>query len=155
MKKLGTSILITCLDEEVGSKLSQQFADLLGLHFACCKEILEYDLFDSGAILQKCGAEYLEKREKSIMRDISSYEDSVIFINYDLYQNNMLLFEDLHPSIYLSIPKRKLSAREIVNSIGYDMHSDFLRGKCDLTIEISGLNKNSFAKLVKEIGEKL
>lgn len=155
MEKLGTSILITCLDEEVGNKLSQQFADFLGLHFACCKEIIEYDLFDSGAILQKCGQDYLAKREKSVMKDISNYEDSVIFINYDLYQNNLSLFENLHPSIYLHLPKRKLSAKEAINTIAYNAHSTFLKEKCDLTIEINGANKSMLAKLLKEIGAKL
>lgn len=155
MEKLGTSILIICLDEEVGSKLSQQFADFLGLHYACCKDIIEYDLFDSGAILQKCGAEYLSKREKSVMRDIVHYEDSVIFANFDLYQNNLSMFEKLHPSIYLSLPKRKLSAKETVNSIVYENRSAFLKEKCDLTIEIGGANKGALAKLIKEISTKL
>lgn len=155
MEKLGTSILIICLDEEVGNKLSQQFADILGLHYACCKEIIEYDLFDSGAILQKCGAEYLAKREAAVMKDISHYEDSVIFINFDLYQNNLAMFEKLHPSIYLSLPKRKLSAKEAVNAIAYDNRNAFLKEKCDLTIEIGGANRGALAKLIKEISTKL
>lgn len=155
MEKLGTSILITCLDEEVGSKLSQQFADLLGLHFACCKEILEYDLFDSGAILQKCGVEYLAKRERSVMRDISHYEDSVIFINYDLFQNNTSQFETLHPKIFLNLPKRKLSSKEKINAIAYSERQNLLKEKCDLVVEINGANKGALAKLIKEINSKL
>lgn len=155
MEKLGTSILIVCLDEEIGNKLSQQFADFLGLHFACCKEIIEYDLFDSGAILQKCGIDYLNKREKSVMNNISHYENSVIFMNFDLYQNNISLFENLHPSIYLNLPKKKLSKKETINSISYETRSAFLIEKCDLMVEIGGANKNALTKLVKEVSNKL
>ena len=155
MEKLGTSILITCLDDVVGSNLAQQFANFLGLHFACCKEIIEYDLFDSGAILQKCGAEYFAKREQSVMKDISRYEDSVIFINFDLYKNNIKLFKDIHPSIYLNLPKKKLSVKETVNSIEYDEHSAFLKAKCDIIVDINSANKSALSKVIKEINSKL
>lgn len=155
MEKLGTSILITCLDEEVGSKLSRSFADFLGLHFACCKEIIEYDLFDSNAILQKCGAEYFSKREKSVMKNISNYEDSVIFINFDLFQNNFSIFKNLHPSIFLNLPKKKISAKEAINLIAYDDRRTFLSEKCDLTVNIHNASKSSLSKILKEINTKL
>ena len=78
--KLGTSILIVSLNKEIGNVLSSQLANVLSMHFADCKELIEYDLFDSGAILEKCGIEYLTKREKSVVRGIATYEKSVIFV---------------------------------------------------------------------------
>ena len=72
MKKLGSSILVLCLNESVGSGLSKELADFLGLHFANAKQIVEYDLFDSEDMIKKCGMAYFKKREKSSLKSLSN-----------------------------------------------------------------------------------
>lgn len=153
--KLGTSILITSLNKEIGQVLSSQLANVLGMHYADCKELIEYDLFDSGAILQKCGIEYLTKRERSVIRDIATYENSVIFVEYDIYKNNYELLRKIHPSIYLKCAKRKLSKTEPINEIAFEDRDKFLSDNCDLVIEVNSASKSAFAKIIKEINQKL
>ena len=155
MEKLGTSILITSLNDQAGSALAQKLSQLLGLHFASCKDIVEYDLFDSDAILTKCGVQYFEQREKSALSDISSYENSVIYIDYDLIKNNLAIFDQIHPRIFLNFPKRKLSKDAVLNIIAFEERNAYLREICDLTVDVNGDNKSSLSKLVKDIREKL
>ncbi len=153
--KLGTSILIVSLNKEIGNVLSSQLANVLSMHFADCKELIEYDLFDSGAILEKCGIEYLTKREKSVVRDIATYENSVIFVEYDIYKNNYELLNKISPSIYLKCPKRKLAKTEPISELDFEQRDKFLQTSCDLTIEVASAGKSAFAKIIKEIKQKL
>lgn len=153
--KLGTSILIVSLNKEIGNVLSSQLANVLSMHFADCKELIEYDLFDSGAILEKCGIEYLTKREKSVVRDIATYENSVIFVEYDIYKNNYELLNKISPSIYLKFPKRKLAKTEPISELDFEQRDKFLQTSCDLTIEVASAGKSAFAKIIKEIKQKL
>ena len=153
--KLGTSILIVSLNKEIGKVLSSQLANVLSMHFADCKELIEYDLFDSGAILEKCGIEYLTKREKSVVRDIATYENSVIFVEYDIYKNNYELLNKISPSIYLKCPKRKLAQTEPISELDFEQRDKFLHTSCVLTIEVASAGKSAFAKIIKEIKQKL
>ena len=153
--KLSTSILIVSLNKQIGKMLSLQLANSLNMHFADCKELIEYDLFDSGAILQKCGIEYLTKREKSVVRDIATYENSIIFVEYDIYKSNLELLNQIHPSIYLRCPKRKLEKTEAINQIAFEERDLYLKNSCDLTVDVSSASKLALAKIIKEIKQKL
>lgn len=153
--KFGTSILILCLNKEFGKALSSQLANILGMHYADCKEIIEYDLFDSGAILQKCGIEYLNKREKSVVKDISNYENSLIFVEYDIYKTNQKIFDKVHPQIYLRCSRRKLQKDDVINDLAFEERDAFLKENCDLTVDISGTSKSVVNKIIKEIKQKL
>lgn len=153
MKKMGSSILIASLNQGGGAKLAEKLADALSLHFADCKEIIEYDLFDSEAILDKCGIAYLEKREKSVMKNIAIYENSVIFIDYDLFKNNHVIFKNMHPFIYLAFKKSKLTKADAINKLAYDERDAFLREQADLVVEVGG--KGDLEKILALMQERL
>lgn len=156
MKKLGSSILVFCLNENVGSGLSKGLADFLGLHFANAKQIVEYDLFDSDEMIKKCGMAYFKKREKSSLKGLSNFEDSVIFLNYDLFVNNQSLFKKISPKIYIKLPKRKLDKqKDVVSVLAYEERDKLLEEKADLSVEVSGENKSALNKIIKELKTKL
>ena len=155
MKNLGTSILITSLDNSVGAQLAESLSNLLGMHFASCKDIVEYDLFDSDAILNKCGVDYFEKREKAALAAVAAYENAIIYVDYDLMKNNLAIFNDIHPSIFLCIAKKKMPKTEVLSLLAYEERTAYLREICDLTVEVSGQGKSALTKIVKEIKEKL
>ncbi len=156
MKNLGTSILILCLNERIAASLAKGLADCLGLHFASAKEIVSYDLFDPEAILQKCGKTYFRQREKASLKGLSNYEDSVIFVNYDLFINNKTIFKRIHPKVYLKLAKRKLDKKDdVISIIAFEERDKLLQEKSDLTVEISGDGKANLKKILKELGTKL
>ncbi len=155
MEKLGTSILITSLNTTIGAALTQKLANLLSLHYASCKDVVEYDLFDSKAILNNCGITYLKKRERSALRGVAAYENSVIFIDYDLLWHNYDLFNDFHPLIYLRFNKKKLSKDDVISALSYEERNKYLEERADLIIDVSADNKQNLTKIVKEISEKL
>ena len=155
MKELGTSILITSLNVAMGASLTEKLANLLSLHYASCKDVVEYDLFDSKAMLNNCGLTYLKKRERSALRGVAEYENSVIFIDYDLLWHNYDLFHHIHPMIYLRFSKHKLSKDDAISSISYEERNKYLEEKADLVIDVVSDSKLTLSKIVKEIGEKL
>ena len=152
MKKLGSSILVLCLNESVGSGLSKELADFLGLHFANAKQIVEYDLFDSEDMIKKCGMAYFKKREKSSLKSLSNFEDSVIFLNYDLFVNNQTSYKKISPKIYVKIAKRKLDKKnDVINLMAYEERDKLLQEKADVTVEVSGESKGALNKIIKEL----
>lgn len=155
MENLGTSILITSLNNSVGAALAESLSNLLGMHFASCKDIVEYDLFDGDAILNKCGIDYFEKREKAALSAVAAYENAIIYIDYDLLKNNLAIFNNIHPRVFLCTPKKKMPKDEVLSVLAYEERTAYLSEICDLTVEVSGSGKSALSKIVKEIKEKL
>ena len=120
MKQMGTSILVTCLSDAVGAHLAEEMSSLLGLFYASCKDIVEYDLFDSKAILKNCGLRYLKQREKSALKSVSQYEGAVIYVDYQLFKSGSVAFKNVHPCIYLRLPKQKLEKNDALNKIAFE-----------------------------------
>lgn len=156
MKKLGSSILVLCLNESIGSSLSKRLADFLGLHFADAKQIVEYDLFDSDEMIKKCGMAYFKKREKSSLKGLSNFEDSVIFLNYDLFVNNKMTFKKITPKVYIKLAKRKLDKKnDAISLLAYEERDKLLQDKADVIVEVSGDGNSAFNKIIKELKAKL
>ncbi len=156
MKKIGTTILTICLNDKAGATLSKGVADELGLHFANAKDIVAYELFDADQLLKKCGVAYFKKREKSALKSLSVYENSVVFINYDLFINNESLFKKIVPKIYIKLAKQKLDKKtDYVNMIMFKERDEVLTKKCDMTINVNGASKSDVAKILKELSDKL
>ncbi len=150
--KVGTSLLVLCLNEKIGKKLANSLADVLGLHFASGREIVAYELFDENDIIQKCGIAYFKKREKSALKGLALYEDSVIFLTYDLFVNNKSIFKKIYPKIYLKLSKEKLEKqKDTINVLAFEERDKLLLENSDLSISVSGDNKNSLTKILKEL----
>lgn len=156
MEKLGSSILVLCLNERAGSNLSKSLADNLGLHFASAKDIVAYELFDANEMLEKCGKAYFKKREKSSLKGLAGYDDTIIFLSYDLFVNNQTIFKTLHPKLYFKLPKRKLDKKtDPISLIAFEERDKLLQEKADLVIEVSGDGKSAINKILKELKTKL
>ena len=55
MKEFKQSILIVCQNDKIGQDVSINLADTLNMLFANSKEIVNYEVFDSKAVIEKCG----------------------------------------------------------------------------------------------------
>ena len=133
-ENIKDKILFVCLDEKFGEEVSRAFADSLNLHFANCKELIEYDLFNSGAVLSQCGEDYYLMREKKVIESTCSYEESVMFSNYDIYSHNKEIFSKYSTKIYLNLPKKLLSNDETINKLDFDMRDKVLKYESDFII---------------------
>lgn len=146
--KLKNSILFVCLNESFGKNVSKLLAQSLSMHFADCKELIEYDLFNSGEVLNQCGEEYYLMREEKVIKMTCGYENTLMFCGYDIFNHNKTVFDKCCTKVYLKLPKRLLSSEDKINIIAYDEHDKDLENGCDVVVN---LKKNSEKYALKEI----
>lgn len=137
------------LDEKFVKNVSSILASKLEMFVADCKDLIIYDLIDPKDVLNKCGIEYLKKREKKVLINCSEYENTVISINFDLFRDNTDVFKNSF-IIYLKLPEDKIT--KTTNQISYDKRNEFLIENVDITIN---LEKKSKVQAVNNILEKL
>ena len=152
--KLKNSILLICLNESFGKSLSKSFADSLSMHFADCKELVEYDLFNSGQILSECGKDYYLMREKKVVMMTCGYENTVMFADYDIFNHNKEVFNNRSTTVFLKVPKQCLTEKDMISLLAFDIRDSELEKECDITVNIKKLNeKSALNEIYRVLGE--
>lgn len=152
-KKIPKNMLIISLDEKFTKNVANILADMLEMYFADCKDLIIYDLINPKEVLQKCGYEYLQKREKGVIMNCSEYENTVISISYDLFREYSEFFSNSFV-IYLELPKLKL--KEPTNKIAYQSRDEFLKEKADMVLSFERKTiLNAAKQIVNKLGEVL
>lgn len=109
------------------------------------KDMVVYDLINPKEVLEKCGLEYLKKRERGVISSISEYMGAVISINFELFKDNLDLFNNSY-IFYLKLPFEGIEGA--LNKLDYDFRDEFLSKNCDGVIN---LDKKLKRRAVKEI----
>lgn len=145
------NILIVSLDDKFSKLVSETLSSQLEMFNADCRDLIIYDLVNPKEILEKCGFEYLKKRELGVIKSTSSYQNTVISISYDLYKEYSLLFS--HSLIvYLRLPKEKV--RGVANSISYQSRDEFLASNNDIELYFERKSKlNATKQIIEKLGE--
>ena len=151
MKELKDKLLFICLDEKIGESVSKAFADSLNMHFACCKDLIEYDLFNSQAVYKECGEEYYLMREKKVAKMACGYENSVMFATYDIYLHSKEVFDKLSTKIYIKIPEKLISNEYPISKLNYTERDDDLEKNSDFIITVKKLNEKTILKEIYKI----
>jgi len=147
MKKFKQSILVVCLNSEVGQEVAHSLADNLNMLYANCKDIVNYEVFDSKSVIEKCGIDYFEKKEKSAIKHISKYENSVIFVDYDYFIKGYNYFINNCTFVYLKAKKKQILKDDIINNLAFEERDKELEQKSEFVIML----KSSTTKTVDEI----
>ena len=157
MPKLN--ICVVGLAKDFTDKVCSELANSLELYYANVEKILEFELFDSANIEKVCGRDYLLKEQKSIIKRLCSYEDTLINLNYfnlnnddtlNLVKNNCLL-------VYLHLDEKRFNS-EIVNNGNnaiFDISLFLDRDKicmeeADIVVDCKDFNVDDVATLVAE-----
>ena len=108
---IGLSKLFT---DDVGKQLSIK----MDMFYANVQEIIEFEIMDMDRMEEVCGADYLIKQERTIIKRLCTYDNTIINIDYsnlnnettlDIVQENCLV-------IYLKLnEKRYLKELDIDN----------------------------------------
>lgn len=140
------SLIFIGQDEKTTESIAKEFADKNDLYFANAQEIMEYELVNSyNDIKNTCGEEYLKSLRRKIVKSMSEYENSVIYLPTYLYM------EDDFSTILKTLTKIHLNFKKRKSFINYDLRKLFLSKNCNLTINIySKEDKN-----IEHINEKV
>lgn len=145
------NIVIISLNDKFCKSVGVQLADSLEMFNANCEEMIVYDLINPKEVLQKCGIEYLKKRERAVVRNCSEYENTILSVSYDLFSS----FGDVFKQsliIYIKLPQGKQD--KVPNEIDFSVRDRYLLEKSHLVIE---LEQKSIKKckdlIIKKLGE--
>lgn len=150
-KEIKSNITLVCLNEKFGEELSKLFADTVNMHFANCKEVVEYDLFDSQGVINQCGEEYYRQREAQVVRYTCKYENTLIFANYDLFAHNSDEFKKQTTVIYIKLPQRSLGKVDKINQLAFVDHDENMGKLCDIQIEVKRADVRSAMKEIYRV----
>lgn len=147
------NILIISLDEKFTKDVSSHLASELEMFSVDCKEFVEYDLINPKDVLDKCGLEYLRKRERGALSSVCEYHNTVISINYDLFKRNFDLFE-YSLIVYLKLDDKFLG--DIINTIEEKNYNEFLLMQADIQLEVNEKDEEEVKNnLLNLLGENL
>ena len=82
-----SNVCIIGLIPDFTASVSQDLAEKLDMFYANVDDIIEFELMDVKKLEEVCGTEYLIKKEKDIVRNICSYENSLLTLNYSVLNN--------------------------------------------------------------------
>ena len=153
MKEKIQNIVLISLDSCFVKNVSQILASMLDVHFADCKELVEYDLIDSGTILKNCGIDYLKEREGDALKRALDFENTILSCDYDLFKNNKRLFSK-NLVCYLKLPQKDIGEKDVINQLAFLSHDEFLEKKCDKVCTLKGKSaKKDVKKTIEELEE--
>ena len=147
MREFKQSILIVCLNDKIGQEISIVLADKLNMLFANSKEIVNYEVFDSKSVIEKCGLEYFEKKELKSLKHISNYENAVVCVDYDYFTKGEEFFKKTCNFVFVRIKKKQLEDDDTINMIAFEERDKELENKCEFVVN----NKTKVEKTVNEI----
>ena len=151
IKEVQNIVLVSLSDsftKRVAFALSEQL-DMFNLN---CQDMIVYDLINPKEILEKCGIEYLQKREKGVVESCSTYLNTCISIDYELILKYANLFNK-SLIIYLELPYEKIT--KVPSKIDYNNRNDFLKSISDEVVLLDKKSCNSAVeKVLNKIGER-
>ncbi len=150
MKEFKQSILVVCLNEKQGQEIAHSLADELSMLYADSKNIVEYEVFDTQAVIEKCGIEYFEKREKSALKHISRYANAVVFVNYEYFNKGFDFFKNTCNLVYVKAKKRQLLSDDNINMLAYEERDKELEEKCEFIVPLKNNLKKSVEEIIKQ-----
>lgn len=143
------NIVLVSLADKFCKGVAVSLASKLDMYNLDAKDMVVYDLINPKEVLEKCGIEYLKKRERGVISSMSEFQNAVISINFDLFKDNFDLFEK-SCVCYLFLPHD--FAEGTINEIDYKFRHQFLTEKSDKIVFLdSKLKKNAVAGIIAQL----
>ena len=159
MKK---NICITGLLNKYCENISQLLAQELEVFFADVIKFVQFDIVDISSTIDICGINYYKGLVSKKLKELSKYEDVVIFANYYLlqYQECKNVFENDLITVYLDVGENQFNKLLIDENLS-DLESKIEKGaykvrnkafakKCDIVVKCAGLNDAQVVDKIKK-----
>ena len=149
MKEYKQNLLIVCLNDEIGQETSKKLAEALSMLYASCKDIVDYEVFDVRAVIEKCGMGYFEQKETAVLEHIADYENCVISVDYNYFLKGEDLFKKKCNFIYLKLKKKQLAFDDTINAIAFEERDEELSQKCEMVFEYKHNSTKTVESIIK------
>jgi len=147
-------IIVVSLCENFSKSVAYDLSQNLEMIFCDAKELLSYQLADLQAVSDQISKAYLEKEENRVLKELSSYENVIISINFDFFFKNLKLMKNKSITIYIDLPKSVVKANgNCLDSLAYGHRSEDLKELADITIDLKQPDKKTAcAKILEKLG---
>lgn len=153
-------ICVLGLYKNLTTKVSQNLAKKLDMFYLDVDELVEYELMNPSFIEAQCGKEYLLKLQRNNVKRASSFENSLLTMNYTLLNDhvNLANIKDKCLIIFLELSKvnyekkikseKKNKLKNILEAYIFDERNSICNDISDIVINIDGLSYLQSANLV-------
>lgn len=163
---MKTNIVLVSLLDRLNKKIATKLSNDYDLYFADVADILSYNLVNEGEIEELCGADYLNSLKQKTIKEISTYENTLITLPYGMFISNDTAeyFKKYCTIVFLKFPEtvldkiKKTTKKEQTKkdmdilSLTYEEHTKLCEDVSDITIE---LNKSDFDFCYKKVEKVL
>ena len=148
---MKTDIVLIGFFKDLTKKIGEKLALDFGLYYADVEDMLEYHLMNEQEIEKLCGIKYLNGLKQKVVKDLSSYENSLITIpysifssnkNYEMFKSNFTIVFLNFEKIYLEqkinqLKDEKERAEGKAFLLACEERAKFCKDNSDITIDIS------------------
>lgn len=157
---MKTNLVLVSLLNDKTKEISEKIALDFELYYADIEEILNYNFFNANDIKENCGIEYLNKLKTKTIREISTYENTLICIPFSMFieDDNAKFFNRYGTTVFLDYDEGIIKSYLKSNSqdenevkvalLALSDRRKLCKESCNIRIK---LGKNDFVKNYKKI----
>lgn len=156
------NICIIGLSKQFTDDVGKQLSIKMDMFYANVQEIIEFELMDISNVEKICGVDYLLKEEKSIIKRLCTYDNTIINLQYsnlnqeenlEFVKNNcLIIYLRMSEKRYLQeLEKDNVTSNEksIDKDVFYDR--DYICGKmADITVNCEQYNNKELTDIIIE-----
>lgn len=161
---MKTNIVLIGFLKDPTKQIAKRLALDFDLYFADVEGMLEYNLTNENEIENLCGIDYLNGLKKKVLKDISSYENTLIAMPYSIFiaNNNYEMFKENCTIVFLNYSQNLLQENfkyikdDFIRKtqeaflIAYEERTQFCKENSNLTIDIVKPELDTAYKRVKK-----
>ena len=104
IKDSFNKIMLVSLCDKWTSSVAYLLSQKLGMLYCDISELLEYDLSEKKAMEDLCSSDYVEKREKGVVKHYLSFENVVSSVECDVFIHNKEFADKSNLVIFINVP---------------------------------------------------
>ena len=148
MNSVQANIILVSLNENFGKMVANLFARQFSMDFIDCKNELSEDIVINNILNSQFKMSDLEKREEVVLSNCIYRENAVLFLPYDLYRRNNLLFNG-QAIIYLRLDKKYLSEKDVISVVSFTTRDEYLKNYATKVIRLDSLDDKVAVQKIK------
>jgi len=152
------NICIIGLNNAFTVKISKKIADSFDMFFADISALIEFELLDIEHARVVCGEEYIHKVERSKVKMVNSFENTLFSMDYSLLndESSYNLTKENSFIVYLRFSKEnleevdkkydvKVSGKSLIYDV-YEFRNQLCEKYADIIVDCDNLNDNEIIK---------
>ena len=158
---MKTNITLICFESEFTKEIAHAMSNELELYYVDIADLLQFNFINLQDVLAKCGIDYLKKLENEAIKNVSTFENTIITspINILLENQNIINLKNSSIIIYLKLSQKTLTTMSKklddnkskalqVDLLAYDSRDKYFMANSDIVVNILSNNVNSAVKKV-------